>query len=645
MVVPIVLDQPLDLRGILGALPCDSEHRCGRARQHVANWIRERLTGSSPCEQYLQLVNELRAEPLVVGDTDPDRLREQLRELARYWFVPDVLIARLVPGSDGPQASAGHELHCHHRGAVPFSFLWDGWAVDERWAAQALRENEAGDSGRNWAELLSELRPLVDYRSLTQALSVGPASLLLVRQFTLLVGLRVHFMHQPGIRGLATFVKSYDRYSKAQKPRQQTASGRRNHEAELVKAALEQFHNDRVRAIELRPTLDTHVNDLRRKFHQIREGWQRYAHEHEDADAIALALVPSFYKQEEWARGAQWRSQREPWRTQEQLWLRQLRALLELIENDAVVRAMVVGIDAAGQELGSPPRLFAAVASELRDWHRSHGLIQLSPGRQWDEAPLRGDLSGRQVPYCRLGWTTHVGEDFVDPFTGLRHIWEAIHSQDMGLGDRLGHTLAAGLDPERLRSWLDRHTCRNGAGNNTNWILQKPLGVHLVDVAWRLSRNGTAAAAEWSSVAARAFSDSHRAREAADSITGPPWDHRLTIPDFHFPGGDSLDPAAQTPVRMSLADLEEFERIRCELLEEICCCGIVIESCPTSNIAVAGLDSPVTETFLGLARLRVVLGTDDPGLFGVSLADELGRYESDQGRLLAESRRACFLRV
>lgn len=48
--------------------------------------------------------------------------------------------------------------------------------------------------------------------------------------------------------------------------------------------------------------------------------------------------------------------------------------------------------------------------------------------------------------------TYHVGEDFLDIIDGLRAIDEAMCFLNMRCGDRLGHALALGVDPQE---WYD----------------------------------------------------------------------------------------------------------------------------------------------------------------------------------------------
>lgn len=53
---------------------------------------------------------------------------------------------------------------------------------------------------------------------------------------------------------------------------------------------------------------------------------------------------------------------------------------------------------------------------------------------------------GERLP--RLHTTTHVGEDFVHLTTGLRYMDEAMNYLPLDAGDRVGHGLALGIDPE-----------------------------------------------------------------------------------------------------------------------------------------------------------------------------------------------------
>lgn len=65
----------------------------------------------------------------------------------------------------------------------------------------------------------------------------------------------------------------------------------------------------------------------------------------------------------------------------------------------------------------------------------------------------------------------HAGEDYAHPASGLRHIDETVRFCEMREGDRLGHALAMGIEPE---VWVQRHG---------EMIL--PLDEHLDNLVWQ----------------------------------------------------------------------------------------------------------------------------------------------------------------
>ena len=90
--------------------------------------------------------------------------------------------------------------------------------------------------------------------------------------------------------------------------------------------------------------------------------------------------------------------------------------------------ARVRGIDAASQEIGCRPEVFAQCFRTLH----SHTCYRLT------------EKGYEKLPQLRA--TYHVGEDFLDITDGLRAIDEAIVFLNLDCGDRLGHCLALGID-------------------------------------------------------------------------------------------------------------------------------------------------------------------------------------------------------
>ncbi len=88
----------------------------------------------------------------------------------------------------------------------------------------------------------------------------------------------------------------------------------------------------------------------------------------------------------------------------------------------------VVGIDAANSEISARPEVFAQAFRFLR------GNKVMA-------------MDGRHVN--RLGFTYHVGEDYLSPLDGLRAIDEVLHYMDFVENDRMGHAIVLGIDSKR----------------------------------------------------------------------------------------------------------------------------------------------------------------------------------------------------
>lgn len=92
----------------------------------------------------------------------------------------------------------------------------------------------------------------------------------------------------------------------------------------------------------------------------------------------------------------------------------------------------LLGIDAASEEIGCRPEVFAQAFRFLKN-----------------QSVMYTDYdTGKNCQLPDLSVTYHVGEDFLDMIDGLRAIDEAISFLNMRCGDRLGHALALGVDVE-----------------------------------------------------------------------------------------------------------------------------------------------------------------------------------------------------
>ncbi|MCT4584201.1 MAG: hypothetical protein N4A54_04670 [Peptostreptococcaceae bacterium] len=91
----------------------------------------------------------------------------------------------------------------------------------------------------------------------------------------------------------------------------------------------------------------------------------------------------------------------------------------------------LVGIDAASRELDTDPYYFKEAYNILRSY---------------DNISLMDDYYN---PRKTIGFTYHVGEEFRDIISGLRHVDEVVEKLEFKSGDRLGHAVVLGVDIDK----------------------------------------------------------------------------------------------------------------------------------------------------------------------------------------------------
>jgi len=110
---------------------------------------------------------------------------------------------------------------------------------------------------------------------------------------------------------------------------------------------------------------------------------------------------------------------------------KQIQNIIRLRKTCGDCAATLYGIDACNEEHYARPEVFAYLFRQAR-----HANNRTSGAAIKDK------------PLPRLMVTYHVGEDFFDITSGLRAIDEAITFLDLHHGDRLGHALALGIEPQ-----------------------------------------------------------------------------------------------------------------------------------------------------------------------------------------------------
>ncbi len=153
-----------------------------------------------------------------------------------------------------------------------------------------------------------------------------------------------------------------------------------------------------------------------------RKKWSRAIFSHLDKHKanypkreVKLALIGHFIKQKEAKTNAyrhvQLRNKLE----------KQTSALLSSLRRSSQLKMWFRGIDAAANELHTPPEVFAPFFRVCR----YEGIERA---------------------------TYHVGEDFIHIIGGIRHIADAVKMLELRSGDRLGHATALGINPKK---WIE----------------------------------------------------------------------------------------------------------------------------------------------------------------------------------------------
>lgn len=200
-----------------------------------------------------------------------------------------------------------------------------------------------------------------------------------------------------------------------------------------------------------------------------------------------------------------------------------------------------------------------------------------------DQRPLFDAVKdfNHRHPERALAILYHVGESFNDKSLESAVRW--VHEAAEFGADRLGHAISLGVDPRlygnhtRNESAAERIDQLNYDLNHRDGLAEFGVQVDVVAVAKELER-----------------------------LKSLPTDSLLTV-------------------EYDDAKLDEITQRQKYAIRCIRALGSVIEVCPTSNRRIGGIANPEhhpVKTFLA-GDAQFVIATDDPGIFGTTLADEI----------------------
>ena len=138
-------------------------------------------------------------------------------------------------------------------------------------------------------------------------------------------------------------------------------------------------------------------------------------------------------------------------------------ALADTLYRSNYLCTRIKGIDAASYEIGCRPETFATEFRFLSSYVPDKSATGFSPETK--------------IIMPKLGITYHAGEDFLDITDGLRAIDEAISFLHLKRGDRLGHALALGVEPQEHYHRKRYHiiACKQDVLDNYVWLLKRCL--------------------------------------------------------------------------------------------------------------------------------------------------------------------------
>jgi adenosine deaminase len=308
-------------------------------------------------------------------------------------------------------------------------------------------------------------------------------------------------------------------------------------------------------------------------------------------------------------------------------------AIQEVLHQCPETLVILRGIDVASDELAVPTWVYARHFTRIRQASNDAAATLARVRPKWKVTPMRA--------------TFHAGEEYRRLVEGLRRMHELLEFNILCAGDRIGHGLAAGTDPQR---WAE-----------SNGLVLQPAEDRLDDLLWELDRyeRGDFAvdAARSEYVRATALQLAEKIYGSADGSTLANLlkaRHKRHQKDFDEKPLQNLSSDA-TPVEkllhLYLTDegvfLRSQEQIEVQttksevrmlevagrwLRAQIASREITIEANPTSNLLINDMMAidhhpafkfqPLPGTVSDEEPLQLSINTDDPIVFATSLGDE-----------------------
>lgn len=337
------------------------------------------------------------------------------------------------------------------------------------------------------------------------------------------------------------------------------------------------------------------------------------------------------------------------YRELQEIYVKQVQALNSIRESIPNIDKYMLGIDAASIENNTEPWVFARAYDIARDSKTSK-------------------LSVNHKKIQSLGFTFHVGEDFRHILTGLRHIDEVVEHFKYHAGDRIGHGIALGVD---IDYWIQNNPvvllprgeyldnllwiwgiCKEN-GNLSNldisYLEQQIMDLaeeiyHTIDgitvyLLWKVYQNKFEVFEPNSKFASvnqeTETRDAHcvccKYLSESECNTGERWSYETLKYATHC---RCFLERMVTPIQVEIleSDAKLYKYLQKRMINKISTIGIVVETNPTSNLAIGEMQDLFHHYIFHLNEIEdtkehnsviVSINSDDPSVFNTNVSNEI----------------------
>lgn len=420
------------------------------------------------------------------------------------------------------------------------------------------------------------------------------------------------------------------------------------------------FHNSQLKKIEIRLS----PYNLRKNLICLLEAYRSVIDEEnktrENYEFPLLGITYHFLKSDDknWRDKCWINHQENDEQSEEYFWYgklqqtyeEQMKEIVALRNEIPYLSNFILGLDAASNENNTPVCVFAPIFDMARD------------GESQTVNRLARD--GIIIKNRSLCFTFHAGEDFRHMLSGLRRIDEVMEQCHFYAGDRIGHGIVLGINPEQ---WA-----------KANPIVTLPVGEHLENLLWVWGNinesqeldtvlmfyiekkiyeyaeqifqvmNGITVRMLYKAYLKRFAMMKKRMYEKCYDVT-----KQLNAEEcvFCYKAADA-DTKSWTsekiafsihcscylsefrkPIQISVTeqDIKMIQLMQSIVLEKIAAYGIIVEMNPTSNVMIGEMDSVLAHQVYKLNPVEkdrihsvmVNVNSDDPTIFNTNVSNEL----------------------